>query len=311
MTNTDDITVNNRSRNLQSPKSEMSSDSMQRSREKQLEEIIAKRDFELSEAKEMLSRMQKMETLAFLAAGISHDLQNMNSVIMSTLTSFEHNTQGNNNKITPKGYSYINLAKQANSTSSELVRKLNKLFEARQSSFYDFDLVDIIDHIVEICRYTFPSSIKTYCIKHTENAFFHGDRVDIEQAILNICINASHAMTLMRKNPIEGGVLKITLEPGVTISLDNDKDIENERFWKICISDNGVGMNTETIEKIFQPMFTTKEKGIGTGLGLHIMKDIITAHGGLIDVNSQVGKGTEFQLYIPEKKRDVLLLNNY
>jgi len=266
----------------------------------QLQEMINKRDFELSEAKEMLLRMQKMESLAFLAAGLSHDLQNMNSVMLSAISSLEYTVDNNNIELPGNILSYINLAKQANITSTDLVIKLKGLFEEKQNVFFDFNLVDIINHIVEICRCTLPGTITTWACSETNTAYFHGDQVCLEQALLNLCINASHAMTIMREDQLMGGHITICLSSCTSSEITKKAKTNCNSFWKVSISDTGVGMDDQTIKKIFKPMFTTKKKGIGTGLGLLMIQHIIDMHNGFIEIESEVGKGTTFHLYLPK-----------
>ena len=264
-----------------------------------LQETIANREFELSEAKEMLMRMQKMESLAFLAAGFSHDLQNMNSVTLSAVSSLEYSIKRNGIELPKNIITYIKLIKQANITSTDMVVKLKGLFEEKQNAFFDFNLMDILNHVVDICRCTFPSSITTWGCSDSQDVYFHGDQVSLEQAMLNLCINASHAMTIMRDDPYAGGSVKIFLRTCDVSSIKQKVKSDCINYWHLSIQDTGVGMDEDTIKKIFRPMFTTKEKGVGTGLGLLMIQHIIDSHNGVIEVESTVGEGTTFHLYLP------------
>ncbi len=268
----------------------------------ELKHMIDKQDIELSKAKEMLQRMQKMESLAFLAVGLSHDLQNMNSVMLSAISSLEHSASKNEAILPGNTKTYLNLIKQANKSSSKIVRKLEDLFEEKQNMFFDFDLVAQIDHTLDICRHTLPSTITILGCSERTAAYFHGDQVSIDQALLNLCINASHAMTIMRTNPMEGGNLTITLSSCEKEAEHNDGSISRSNYWKISLSDTGIGMSEETIKKIFEPMFTTKRKGVGTGLGMVMIKHIVDMHDGTIEVESELGKGTTFHLFLPKSQ---------
>jgi len=266
----------------------------------QMHEMIKEREFELSEAKEMLIRMQKMESLAFLAVGFSHDLQNMNSVMMSAVTSLEHGLAKTGVELPDNIGTYVNLIKQANVTATDLVVKLKGLFEEKQKEFNDFNLMDIINHVVDICRCTFPRTVSTWGCSDVGQAYLHGDQVSLEQALLNLCINACHAMTIMRNDSYAGGAIKVCLSSCRRSALAKTVKHDSEWFWKLSISDTGVGMDEKTISKIFNPMFTTKKKGVGTGLGLLMIQHIVSAHHGVIEVESVVGAGTTFHLFLPK-----------
>lgn len=265
----------------------------------QLQQMIEKRDFELHEAKEMLIRMQKMESLAFLAAGLSHDLQNMNSVTMSALSSMEYTLSKIDIKLPAKIHTCISLIKQSNSASTDMVTKLKGLFEEKQKVHFNFNLMDVINHVIDICRCTFPSSISVWGCSENQTAYFHGDQVSLEQALLNLCINASHAMTIMRDDNYLGGTIKVHLSSCNSSEIKNAK-ADVKKYWRLSISDTGVGMDDETMAQIFKPLFTTKKKGIGTGLGLLMIQNIIDSHNGLIDVESELGIGSVFHIYLPQ-----------
>jgi CheY-like chemotaxis protein len=116
----------------------------------------------------------------------------------------------------------------------------------------------------------------------------------MHQVLMNLCVNARDAMP-------KGGSLTIKAE---NIYLDENYarmhfEAEQGHYIMISVADTGIGMTAEVIEKIYEPFFTTKEQGKGTGLGLPSIRGIVKGHGGFIDVNSEVGKGTEFRIYIP------------
>jgi len=128
------------------------------------------------------------------------------------------------------------------------------------------------------------------------------DPAQIEQVILNACINASHAMTIMKsKSDAWGGELAISLE---FIQIKEYFKLyypqaKHNQYMLLSIKDNGVGMEQETVQKIFDPFFTTKGTGVGTGLGLSMSHAIITQHQGFITVYSEIGIGTTFNMFLP------------
>jgi two-component system cell cycle sensor histidine kinase/response regulator CckA len=121
------------------------------------------------------------------------------------------------------------------------------------------------------------------------------DPVQIHQVLMNLCTNAHHAMRE------RGGVLKVRLssvhfhEEGTTAH----PDLTAGRYVKLTVSDTGHGMDQEILPRIFDPYFTTKEKGVGTGLGLAVVHGIVRDHGGAITVQSELGKGSTFDIYFP------------
>jgi len=120
------------------------------------------------------------------------------------------------------------------------------------------------------------------------------DPTQVHQVLMNLCTNAHHAMRE------KGGVLEVRLESPI---LDADKaaalDLRSGNYLVISVSDTGCGMNPEVMERIFDPYFTTKEKAVGTGLGLAVVHGIVKGHGGAISVESEPGKGSTFTVYLP------------
>jgi len=121
------------------------------------------------------------------------------------------------------------------------------------------------------------------------------DPTQIHQIVMNLCTNALHAMEM------DGGIIEVTLD---TIEPPADKlqtpdGLESNRFLRLVITDTGCGMSDETCNKIFDPYFTTKEKGKGTGLGLAVVHGIVQSHGGTIEVTSSPGQGSRFEINFP------------
>ncbi|MFH1488682.1 MAG: ATP-binding protein [Pseudomonadota bacterium] len=127
------------------------------------------------------------------------------------------------------------------------------------------------------------------------------DPTQIHQILMNLCTNAHHAMAGKR------GVIKVTLAP-VDLApqeMDTYLDLNPGPYLKMSVKDSGYGMDPETLKRIFDPYFTTKEKGVGTGMGLAVVHGIVKNHGGAITVESAPGEGTTFNIFFPRIEQDV------
>jgi len=164
------------------------------------------------------------------------------------------------------------------------------------------DLSLSIKHVVKICKSAFDKSIEIRTELPDDTIYVEGDPTQIEQSILNLCVNASHAMTIMKDEEDKpGGLLSISVERTTAdehFRITHPEAAKN-RYWMISVKDTGVGMDSDTISKVFIPFFTTKDKQSGTGLGLSMVYSIIHNHDGFIDIYSEPGTGSVFNVYLP------------
>jgi len=161
--------------------------------------------------------------------------------------------------------------------------------------------------VVKLGKNTFDKRVEITAHYIDGEASVLADPTQIEQVLLNLCVNAAHAMTIMRQEgEAQGGKLNLNIEKihaGIHF-LQYQQDVKPGEYWHISISDTGIGIPKEALEKIFNPFYTTKKKGVGTGLGLAMVNNIIKQHKGFIQVYSEVGYGTNFNLYLPVHKGD-------
>jgi len=183
-----------------------------------------------------------------------------------------------------------------------MVQQLLALAHKENVSHTSVDLSIIIDHIKKICINTFDKSIEITIDIPEGNIPVYADATQLEQVLLNLCVNASHAMTFMRpKSEPHGGKLIISVEK---ITADKQfcssrREAKEINYWKLSVGDSGVGIDINTLSKIFIPFFSTKEKGKGTGLGLAMVYNIVHQFDGFIEVYSEAGTGSTFNLYLP------------
>ncbi len=247
-------------------------------------------DEEQNRVEEHLAQVQKMETLGALAGGIAHDFNNILTAIIghteiaADLTPPPH----------PAAES-MQQVRQASKRASELVQRILSFSYRGPAHFEETDLANILTEISTLLRATIPASIKIdLSIGHTEMVVL-ANSTDIQQVFLNLGSNAAHAMRE------QGGTLRISLEPRKLDHLlkTTAGTLGAGDYLSVRISDTGTGIPPHILPRIFEPFFTTKASGEGTGLGLSIILRIVLAHHGAIHVQTEVGRGTTFEVLLP------------
>ena len=233
-------------------------------------------------------RAQKMESIALLTGGMAHDLQNvLVPVAMSVPLLLA--------KVTDKSSQDILKAVEESANSGlELVKNILTYGRGIAGERVAVDLSRVIDQVLSVVN---PGIIPGIIIERKLNGRLpcvEGDLHQLKQVFLNLCINARDAMP-------SGGVLSISMG-----SVESDERLLDEHpyaepgpYVVVTVSDTGVGIRDEDLDRIFEPFFTTKEHGYGTGLGLSIAQGIVKSHQGYITATSTVGKGTSFCVYLP------------
>ena len=232
-----------------------------------------------------LVQMQKMESIGTLASGIAHDFNNILGIILGYAALIERNPQTASQS--------IGLINAAVNRGASLVRQILTFARKAAVVFGPLEMNIMIKEIVKMLRETFPKTIDISLELDKAIPPINADATQIHQAILNLCVNARDAMPV-------GGIL--TLRTGVVDggSLRNIfPDVLEGNYLHVRVTDTGIGMNEKTQEQIFDPFFTTKEKGKGTGLGLSVVYGVMKEHHGFVNVKSDPGKGSTFNLYFP------------
>lgn len=258
---------------------------------------------EKEKIQEQLAQSQKMEAVGTLAGGLAHDF---NNILTGILGSFDLlGLMMKNEKLAEreKIERYIAMGIESSKRSVDIIRDLLALSRKQAVRQAPVDINDAVNHTLDICKNSLPKSIVLDFKTSPDRPVIMGDMGQIGQVLLNLCINASHAMTIMRgPGEAEGGVLSVRVD---TTGPDSpvDKEEGDERVLKswvrIRISDTGVGMDSDTIPRIFDPFFTKKAPDTGSGLGLAISYNIIKNHKGIVRVYSEPGKGSLFTLFFP------------
>ena len=264
--------------------------------------LIAVNDVTEQERKdEQLLQAQKMELVGNLAGGLSHDINNslggivgISSLMRYALKMGRVDVDG----ILEKTVLIEESAKRA----SDTVLKLLSFSRKQELTLTAVDLVDLVRAVARICATTFDKGIEQRVALPAAPAMIMADPALVEQVLLNLCVNAEHAMTIMRpEGARRGGRLTISVELFVATSqfVAANPEAHEGRFYAVRVGDTGVGMDRETLSRMFEPFFTTKGEGRGTGLGLAMVYNIVKRTGGFLSVASEPGAGSTFTAFFP------------
>lgn len=257
---------------------------------------------EIEKKEQQLRQAQKMETVGTLAGGLAHDFNNVLGGIIGTLSLIEIKMKDKAVKKDGIKKYWEDISKLSN-RASDMVNQLLAISRKEELSFSSIDLNFTIRHVVKICNSTFDKSVEINPTYFDKPAKVFADPTQIEQVLLNLCVNASHAMTIMRPdNTHWGGKLKVSLSPKIVDRqfAFHHPEVQGDQYWSVSVSDEGVGMDNDITSQVYDPFFTTKGKGVGTGLGLAMVYNIIKQHKGFIDIESKPGEGTKFIVYLPQ-----------
>jgi PAS domain S-box-containing protein len=234
-------------------------------------------------------RAQRMESLGTLASGIAHDLNNALTPILMTVQLLGTKLPDEQSQ------QWLSILKTNVKRAADLVKQVLSFSRGLEGKRTTLEVKPLISEIEQIVKQTFSRAIAIRTDIPTQNLWtISGDATQLHQVLMNLCVNARDAMP-------EGGILQISAS---NLWIDENyarMNIEAKvgPYIAITVSDTGVGINSEILDRIFEPFFTTKELGKGTGLGLSTVMAIIKSHGGFVDVYSEVGKGTQFKVYLP------------
>ncbi len=242
-----------------------------------------------------LLQSQKMEAIGELAGGIAHDFNNILSGIIGYAQLAQINIENSEKAI--KNIDEILLG---SNRAAELVQQILTFSRRTEYQKSSFRLSTVVDEALKLLRSSIPSTIEIVKKLNAES-FVYADPIKIHQVVMNLSTNGYHAM---RET---GGTLTISLT-NATISKPKylwNKKIIPGKYIKLEVSDTGIGMNQHEQEKAFEPYFTTKEIGHGTGLGLALVHAIVDEHDSFLEISSKPGKGTNFFIYFPVVKQAV------
>lgn len=251
-------------------------------------------DVDLTEHKRMeqqLLRSQRMEAVGSLAGGIAHDLNNLLSPLLMSVGLMQSQTPD------PGQRDMLDMMEQTILRATDLIRQVLAFERGMEGKRIDVNLMPILRDLKRFLHETLPRAITFRLERTTALPHIKGDPTQLHQVLMNLCLNARDAMpnggdlflqatkTDLDASSMPEGALGATLLPGPHV--------------KISVKDTGEGIGPETLLRIFEPFFSTKSEGKGSGLGLATSLAILKSHGGAITVESQPGGGSDFTLYLP------------
>lgn len=236
-----------------------------------------------------LIQSQKLESVGRLAGGIAHDFNNMLQAILGYTEMAL--VQATDNRELCEDLSEI---KKATLRSTHLTRKLLAFARKQPVVMKEIDLNKTVNGMLNMLRRVVGENITIEAFLADELDIIKIDKNQLEQIILNLCINAQDAISKF-------GKIQITTTNKTFTADDSErpKMLNPGRYVKLTVKDTGIGIPNDMLERVFEPFFTTKKIGDGTGLGLSVVYGSVTQAGGTIIINSKIGKGSAFHIYLP------------
>jgi two-component system, cell cycle sensor histidine kinase and response regulator CckA len=245
---------------------------------------------------EQLRHSQKMEAMGTLAGGIAHDFNNI-------LTAVLGNAEMGMLRIPEDNKAHHNLREilKAGKRARDLVKQILTFSRQEKQEPRPLQITSIVKEVVKLLRVSLPETISIHKDISTSAEIVLADPIQIHQLLMNLGTNAGHAMQE------SGGVLEVKLTNVVmeTNSAFHDFDLKPGQYVELTVSDTGCGMDRAVMERIFDPFFSTKTFGEGSGMGLAVVHGIVKTLGGAIKVESEPGKGSTFRVYLPKITADI------
>jgi signal transduction histidine kinase len=238
---------------------------------------------------EELRQSQKMEAVGRLAGGIAHDFNNLLAVMLGYTTLTQ--SRAGDPAVVTRNLEHIRTAAER---AASLTRQLLAFSRKQVLMPRVLDLDAVVGELSTMLERMIGEDVQLVTNVEGAKGRIRADRGQMEQVIVNLAVNARDAMP-------RGGRLDIVLRDVVVApSAAEPGALRPGRYARLEISDHGVGMDAETLERLFEPFFSTKERGKGTGLGLATVYGIVKQSGGHITVKSAPGQGTTFRIWLPE-----------
>jgi two-component system cell cycle sensor histidine kinase/response regulator CckA len=238
---------------------------------------------------DQLERAQKLEAVGLLAGGIAHDF---NNILMAIAGSVD--VIGLRSPKELANSDEILTIRKTVERGAELTRRLLSVARQQTLELKSFDINDTVEREVDILRRVLPESIEILFLAGEGPLMVRGDRGQLAQTVMNLVVNSQDALP-------DGGRIKISTAAMVAdaLLLAAHPSAEEGRYVRLTVEDDGIGMDTDIRDRVFEPFFSTKNDPEKSGLGLATIYGVVQQHGGMIDLDSSPGAGTRFDIYFP------------
>ena len=266
------------------------------------EKIVAIQQFELAEMK--YQHAQKMDALGTLVGGVAHDFNNMLSGISANLYILQRKAESADMK------DRLDKIGDLTMHAADMIRQLMTFARKDDVQLKVFDLNLFMKEAYKLAKLSIPAHIRCECMFSHEEQMIRGEATQVQQILMNLMNNARDALTGSDDPFISVSLTSSRVE---TPLIKNQQEIMPGNYTILSVQDNGSGMDEAEISRIFEPFYTTKEVGAGTGLGLSMVYGAVRSHSGYIDVVSYPGSGSRFSIYFPlvdEKESSYLKVNS-
>jgi PAS domain S-box-containing protein len=246
-----------------------------------------------AEIEQKLLQVQRMESLGTLASGIAHDFNNILGAILGHVGLLRERVEAD----APARESVEQIG-IAGTRARDLVQRILSVSRRSQREFVRQPVRPLVEESLALLQSTLPAAVELVRALGVEPLSCTLGPSEVHQIVMNLCTNAWQAL------PQGHGRIVVRLR-GVRLDAARPADVGvlvPGRYAELCVHDTGAGMAAETRARLFEPFFTTKPRGQGTGLGLHVLQNIVTAHGGAVVVRSQPGQGSTFQVFLPASR---------
>jgi PAS domain S-box-containing protein len=255
-------------------------------------DVTAQREVE-EQRRQLESQMrqaQKLEALGTLAGGIAHDFNNILTAILGNVELARMDPAD-----APAVQQCLEGIDRVGRRARDLVQRILAFSRQQEQTLSHIELQPVVEEVFKLLRSTIPANITLEMQAASRVPAVMGDASQIHQVVMNLATNAWHALDQ------HSGRIRFGLEP---VQVDSrlsqtSPDLHAGPYVRLDIKDDGMGMSPATMERIFEPFYTTKAPGRGTGLGLSVVHGIMKSHGGAVTVESAVGRGSTFHLYFP------------
>ncbi|XHR26845.1 MAG: ATP-binding protein [Chthoniobacteraceae bacterium] len=249
---------------------------------------VARDITERKQTEERFLRTQRMESLGVLASGIAHDLNNILGPILMATSMLQENIKDEANR------ELIGIIEEAAQRGTDIVGQVLMFARGAKGQRKTVDTRHLLEQVGRILRKAMPEAVNFVTSLPEDLSNITGDLTQLHRVFMNLCVNARDAMP-------SGGLLTLS---GHNTEVDraaakHNPDARPGRYVCITVTDTGIGIPEQIRETIYDPFFTTKEIGKGTGLGLSTVLAIVKNHDGFVTLDSKVGKGSVFSVYLP------------